>query len=121
MLPETYPACRVALPMLSATCGVPVTVTGSLKPTVTSITSSAMKRPSAPCPVPESETPVTVGATWSAAAPFTVKPLWSPSAWVPRSRVAALPAASAMAPPFRPSAEAPTAIPLESVSALTTA
>ena len=79
-----------------------------------------MKVPLAPCPLPESETPATVGATASVAAPFTVKPLWSPRAWVPRSSVAALPTRSRIVPPFSPSAEAPTAMPFESVSPETT-
>ena len=105
----------MAAPIASAACGVPVTVTASLNSTVTEITSSSMKTPLAPCPVPESVTPVTVGPTRSAAAPFTTA---SPSvmAWSPRPRTAAFRAASRIVPPFNSSAEAPTEIPFESAS-----
>ena len=76
-----------------------------------------MKIPFAPCGVPESERPVTVGPTASEPLPATTK---SPSllkAWAPRPSAAAFPARSAIAPPCRPSAEAPTPIPFESACA----
>ena len=83
--------------------------------------SPARKTPFAAVPVPPSEKPVTLGATMSAALPFTVKAESSPRAWVPRASVAALFAASAIDPPFRVSAEAPTETPFASVSPETTA
>ena len=107
--------------MVSSTCGVPVTVTASWKVTVAVMGSPARKTPFAAVPVPESEKPVTLGTTMSAALPFTVKAESSPRAWVPRASVALLPPASAIVPPFRVSAEAPTLTPSASVSAATTA
>ena len=59
--------------MVSATCGVPVTVAASWNSTVTAISSPARKTPFAPCPVPDSATPVTVGPRSSAAPPSTRK------------------------------------------------
>ena len=107
--------------MVNSTCGVPMTEAASLKETVTAITSPAMKRPSEPCPTPESETPVTTGPIASAAAPFTAKFVASVIAWVPKPRAALLPAASRIVPPFSVSAEAPTEIPFASVSPAATA
>ena len=75
-----------------------------------------MKAPAAPLPAPERVTPVTVGATASAAGPSTMKAASRAIAWVPRPSAAALPAASAIEPPFSASAEAPTPIPSGSVS-----
>ena len=79
-----------------------------------------MKTPPEPRPVPETVTPVTVGAVASAALPFTSKSASSPRAWVPRPSVALLFAASRIVPPFRVSAEAPTETPFASASAETT-
>ena len=106
-------------PTASVTRGVPVTVTSSSNSTVTSISSPARKTPPAPRAVPETVTPVTVGATTSAAAAFTTM---SPSviAWLPRSSVASLLAASRIVPPFSVSAAAPTLTPSVSVSPFTT-
>ena len=77
-----------------------------------------MKAPFAPCPIPESATPVTLGPSASAALPFTTKFAASVTAWAPRSRFAAfgVAAPSTMAPLFSSSAEAPMLIPFESVS-----
>ena len=94
--------------MVSATCGIPVTVTASLKVTVTEIASPAVKEPLGPVPVPESERPVTVGATASAAFPFTAGPV---SVIAVRVRVASLAPASLISPPFSVSAEVPTLSP----------
>ena len=110
---------------MRANRGVPpvvVTVTASLNSTVTAISSPAMKTPFAPCGSPGwIVTPVTVGATPSAAPPATTR---SPSvmAWSPRPSaavwVAWFPASSRMVPPFR--AISVTLIPFESESAETT-
>ena len=106
--------------MVRATRGVPVTVTGSLKSTVTSISSPARKTSfppaSSPWAVPEIETPVTVGATRSAAAPSTTAPESLLIAWAPKPSAAALFAASAIVPPFSASAEVPMLIPSASRS-----
>ena len=106
-------------PMARATCGVPVTVAGSWNSTVTAISSSAMKTPPAPCPIPERVTPTTVGPPVSAAAALTTR---SPSvtACSPRPSEAAFPAASAIVPPSGASAVAATEIPFESASPETT-
>ena len=106
----------MAAPTVSATCGVPVTVAASSKSTVTRISSPARKTPRSADPVPERDTPVTAGPRVSAALPLTVKSARSRSACVPRPSAAALPAASAIAAPFRVSAEAVTLIPFASVS-----
>ena len=106
--------------MASATRGVPVTHTGSLKSTVASSASSAMKTPFGPCASPETATPVTVGTPVSAALPFTMKPAASARAWSPRPSEAAFIAASTIVPPFSASAVAPTATPSASVSVQTT-
>ena len=106
--------------MVSANCGVPATVAASLKVTVASISSPATKTPPAPCPVPESETPVTTGPVASAPPPATTKSSSSPRAWVPRSSAAGLFAASRIVPEFRVSAEAATETPFASVSPETT-
>ena len=102
--------------MVRATCGVPATVTGSSKETVTEMASPAMKTPFAPIPVPESARPVTRGPTASVPPPVTLKFASSASAWVPRPRAASLFAPSLIVPLFRVSAEAPTATPFASVS-----
>ena len=109
----------MSAPTVSATCGAPVTVTDSLKSTVTAITSPAMKLPLAPCPVPERVTPATVGATVSEALPSTTA---SPSvmAWEPRPSAASLSAASFIVPPFSARAEPPMPRPFASVSAAAT-
>ena len=99
----------------------PPTVTRSLNSTVSRIRSPATKTPSGPVPVPESATPVTVGATASTAEPFTVNPLSFATAWVPRPSAAALPAASRIVPPFSPSAVRAAPTPFVSVSPATTA
>ena len=88
---------------------------------VTVMTSPAMKAPFEPIPLPESETPVTVGPTLSAAFPSTWKRVLSVTACVPRPRVALLLAASAIVPVFRASASAAMLIPSESESADCTA
>ena len=75
-----------------------------------------MKAPFAPMPVPDSETPVTVGPRLSAAFPDTLKSASSVTACVPRPSEAALFAASAIVPLFRVSASAATEIPFGSVS-----
>ena len=78
-----------------------------------------MKTPLAPCALPESAAPVTVGAMASVALPSTTA---SPSvmAWSPRPSDALLPRASRMVPPFSESAEAPTLSPSESESVAAT-
>ena len=106
--------------MVRATCGVPVTVAASSNSTVTSISSPAMKTPFAPSAAPASETPVTAGPTSSGQGPNTAPSGESVTAWRPRSNSAALPAASAIDPPFSASAEAPTLSPFVSRSSLTT-
>ena len=106
--------------MVRATCGVPTTVTVSLNATVAAMASPAMKTPLAPRGVPDSVRPATVGTMTSVPSPSTVKSESSAIAWVPRPSAALLPAASAIVPPFSPSAEAPTATPFASWSALTT-
>ena len=119
-LPETKAAWRAWFPMVISTCGVPVTVIASSKYTVTVRTSSAMKVPFAPCAVPESRRPVTLGATASEAAPFTRKSPSLLTACVPRPSAASLPAASRIVPPFAASAVAAMLSPLASVSPLCT-
>ena len=115
----------MAAPTVSANCGAPVTVTGSLNSTVTPMASPAMNLRFAsgpPCPIPDSVTPVTVGPAASAALPFTRKFAASPTAWVPRSRFASfgVAAASRIVPPFSVSAAAATEIPSASASAAAT-
>ena len=100
--------------------GDPLTTTGSEKRTAHTITSPARNAPPAPEPVPSGVTETTVGPTPSAAPPFTVKPPSFATAWLPRPSAAALPAPSRIVPPFSESAEAPTEIPSESASPLTT-
>ena len=104
--------------MVSAACGVPVTVTASLNSTVTRTSSPAMKnRPAVPCFRPEIVTPVTVGATasvasWATAGPPSVmacRPRPSAAGWARAER-------STMFPPFRVSAEAPMLSPSASAS-----
>ena len=99
--------------------GTEVTVTDSEKRTRIRITSAAMKAPLAPCPIPDADTPTTVGATVSAALPFTTA---APSviAWEPRPSEAAFPASSRIVPSFSASAAAPMLNPLLSASAATT-
>ena len=95
--------------MVNSTCGVPPTVTGSLKSTVTSMASPAMKAPPAPCAPgagAERVSPVTVGTTTSARAGCTNQEPEA-TACVPRPSAAELPAPSAIVPPFSASAEAP--------------
>ena len=58
-------------PTVSANCGVPTTVTGSLNSTVAAISSPAMKMAGPPCGAPERVTPVTVGGMASEALPST--------------------------------------------------
>ena len=107
--------------MTTATCGVPVTVTGSENSTTTRMASPAMNNsPSSPCPVPGSARPMTVGTAVSAPSPSTVKPGSAATAKVPRSRAAGLPVRSWMVPPARVSAEAARPTPSESASARTT-
>ena len=111
-------AWRVSDPMVSANCGAPPILTSWSKPICTVITSPAMNAPAAPCPLPTMVRLLTTGAT--GAAPFTTKAAASATAWVPRASAAALPAPSAIVPPFSVSAAAPTAMPFASRSALTT-
>ena len=107
--------------MVSANCTAPETKIAESNSTSTWITSPAMKERPAPwaAPSPISVTLVTTGA--AGAAPFTMKAAASATAWGPRASAAALPAPSAIVPPFSASAEAPTAMPFASRSALTTA
>ena len=102
---------------MSATRGVPVTVTASSNSTVTTITSPRMKVPpsSLPSEIPPTVTPVTVGARASVPSPSTTI---SPSviAWTPSPSAASLFPRSRIVPPFRESAFAPAPIPLESSS-----
>ena len=78
-----------------------------------------MKTPLAPCALPESAAPVTVGAMASVALPSTTA---SPSVMsnAPRPSAASLPRASRMVPPFSESAEAPMESPSGSESVATT-
>ena len=103
---------------MSANCGVPVTVTDSLKVTAASSTSPAMWTPLAPCApgaAVRSASPVTVGASVSREFPSTTA---SPSvtAWLPRPREASFPAASRIVPPFSASAFRATPMPFASAS-----
>ena len=53
-------------------------------------------------------------------APFTLWLPWSPSAWLPRPRLALAPPQLRMVPLFRPKALAPMLTPLASASSATT-
>ena len=75
-----------------------------------------MNAPPAPCPVPESAAPVTVGATRSAAAPSTRKSGSSAIAKPARESAGALFPESRIQPPASESAEAPTEAPFASAS-----
>ena len=84
------------------------------------MTSPARKTPFAPCPVPESVTPATVGTVTSVPLPVTMKSESLVTA-VPKPSAALLPAASRIVPEFSMSAEAATLTPSASASAETTA
>ena len=112
-------------PTVRATCGVPVTVTRSLNSTVTVTASPARKTPFPPLPRPESVTPATTGLEVSVWEPSTMMSgssvtAWSPSRFGKVMESCRRPPASAIVPPFRVSAEAPTLTPFTSESEATT-
>ena len=80
-----------------------------------------MNTPSAPFPVPESVTPVTVGPPVSVPLPVTTKSASSVTVCVPKVSVAALPAASAIVPPASAIPAVSTVTPFASASVETTA
>ena len=90
--------------------------TGSENRASQKMKSPAVKTPPAPLPNPPGVTERIRGGAVSASDPFTGKAAAAVSAWVPRPSAAAFPAASAIDPPSRVSAEAPTPIPSESES-----
>ena len=105
-LPLEYAACRVALPIVSANRGVPVTVTAMLKPTCTEITAPRVYVP--PIGVLAKVTDATVGAV---ALPFTLCAAEFAIACMPRASAAFAPPALRIVPPLSPSAPAATLIP----------
>ena len=116
-VPLAYAACFVAAPIVSASCGVPVTSTALVNVTVTSIRSPRSKvSPTAGDPT---ATPATLGGP---RAPSTLWAAAAAIAFAPSPKLAAvLPSrASAIPPPFNASALAPMPTPVESASAAIT-
>ena len=113
-VPEAYDACRVTAPIVSASCGVPVTATSSLKTTCNLIVSPIPYESPTPGRL-TIEPPVTSGAL-PPCRPSTVWPEAAVIAWLPSPKAALAPALLRIAPPFSVSALAATPIPSPSRS-----
>ena len=106
-----YVAWRVCVPIVSPSCGLPVTVTGILKATLAPIFSPA-PYVSPLTGVLVIAAPVTAGAV--ALLPVTLWVAAAAVAWLPKLRLALVPTVLRIVPPFSVSALA--AIPIPSAS-----
>ena len=114
-VPPAYAACRTAAPIVSASCGAPVTSTALLNVTVATIVSPRSKV--SPTGGEPKTRPLTPGGPWLAST------LWAAAfaiACAPRPSAALVDVPLRIVPPLSDSALAPTPIPSESASPTST-